>query len=69
MTNNGATSPARLLTVREALAALGIGRTTLHHLMATGELRRIKVGRRVLFEPDAIEDFIARHRDTAAPGP
>jgi excisionase family DNA binding protein len=30
--------------VNELTAVLGVGRTTIYRLMATGELRRIKIG-------------------------
>jgi excisionase family DNA binding protein len=37
-----------LVSVEEAMAALGIGRTTLHHLISEGRLDTVKIGRRRL---------------------
>jgi excisionase family DNA binding protein len=41
-------APLLTLTVREALRATGLGRTTLYKLIATGQVRRVKIGKRVL---------------------
>ena len=39
---------------------LRVSRTTLDRLVKAGELRAVKIGRRVLFHPEEIEDFIHR---------
>lgn len=49
-----------LLTVNEAAARLSIGRTTLYALIATHELRTIKIGRARRVPESAVDDWIAR---------
>lgn len=49
-----------LLTVNEAAARLAIGRTTLYELIATHELRTIKIGRARRVPESAVDDWIAR---------
>ncbi len=56
-------SPApvdRLLSISEAAATLGIGRTALYSELTTGHLRSFKVGRRRLIPASAIDEYIAR---------
>jgi len=55
----GGTPPTTLLTVAEAAMRLSIGRSHLYALMASGELRSIRLGRRRLIPESAIEDLIA----------
>ena len=50
----------RLLSVNEACATLGLGRTSVYAAMASGQLRSVTVGRRRLVPDDAIEQFIAQ---------
>mgnify|MGYP001224340264 CR=1 FL=1 len=56
----------RLLDVKEACEALGIGRTTLFALRRRGLLRAVKIGRRVLFDPRDLEHFIEEAKKKAA---
>jgi excisionase family DNA binding protein len=48
--------------VDEAMEAIGLGRTTVFELMASGELESVKVGRRRLIPSDALMDYIQRLR-------
>lgn len=48
----------RLLTVAEAAALLGIGKTTLYLLLASGGLPSVQIGRRRLIREDAIAAYI-----------
>jgi excisionase family DNA binding protein len=45
-------------TVSEACSAARIGRSTLYQLIATGELRALKRGRRTLILADDLRRFI-----------
>jgi excisionase family DNA binding protein len=49
----------RLLSIKQACRLLGLSRTTLYALLASGELRSVSIGRRRFVPSDAIEEFIA----------
>jgi len=53
-----------LLDVRTTAVRLGLGESTIRQLIWARELPAIRVGRRVLIEDTAIEEFIATHRGT-----
>ena len=55
---------ARLLSVREAAAVLGISERTIRSLVSRGELPCVRIGRRVLFDPQDLETFIHKQRRT-----
>jgi excisionase family DNA binding protein len=50
--------PARLHNIESVMDRLGVGRSTVFALMASGQLRSCKVGRRRLIPESAISDFI-----------
>lgn len=50
--------PERLLSVDDAAARLGIGRSALYGEIARGRIRTIKVGRRRLIPTGAIAEYI-----------
>jgi excisionase family DNA binding protein len=50
----------KLLSLKETEAALNLGHTKVCELIADGDIESIKVGRRRLITPKAIERFIAR---------
>jgi excisionase family DNA binding protein len=52
-------APDRLLSVDEAAAMLGIGRSRLYAELQAGRCRSVKVGRRRLVPAAAIAEFIA----------
>ena len=54
----GPRAPDRLYDVGEAASALGIQRSKLYGLIAAGELRSVKVGRRRLVPAGAVAEFI-----------
>jgi excisionase family DNA binding protein len=55
--------PSQLLySVEEAAGLLGIGRTFMFHLLATGEVDSLKIGRRRRIPHDAIDGYIERLR-------
>lgn len=49
---------ARLHNIESVMDRLGVGRSTVFALMASGQLRSCKVGRRRLIPESAIRDFI-----------
>ena len=53
------------VTPEEAARVLGIGRTFVYQLLATGKLESFKLGRRRLVPIDAIERLIAEERHQA----
>jgi excisionase family DNA binding protein len=57
-----ANAPDRLLSVDEAAALLGIGRSRLYDEIAAARVRSVKVGRRRLVPSGAIAEFIAGAR-------
>ncbi len=61
-------SAARRLvySVEEAADLLGIGRTFMFHLVATGEIDSFKIGKRRKIPRDAIDGYIERLRSEQA---
>lgn len=55
-----------LHNVEAAQQRLGLGRSTIFELMATGRLRSVKVGRRRLISESAITDFVASLEEAGA---
>ncbi len=58
--DNGSES---LLSVKEAADRLGVSRTTLYRLVASGDLKSMRVGARrgaVRIAPDALHDYVVR---------
>jgi excisionase family DNA binding protein len=48
-----------LLTVNQAAAKLGIGRSTMYTLMYRGDIRPVHIGRSVRIHPQDLEQFVA----------
>jgi excisionase family DNA binding protein len=48
-----------LLTPEEAAEMLGIGRTKVYELMASGQLRSVKIGRCRRITTTALTEFVA----------
>ena len=61
-------APRLTLTIREALRATGLGKTTLYKLIDDGKVRRVKVGRRTLVWYDDLQKLVAPE-DCAMPLP
>ena len=53
------------MTVREAIAASGIGKTTIYGLMRDGDLPRVKVGQRTLIRRDDLNRVLQSESTTA----
>jgi excisionase family DNA binding protein len=51
---------ARLHNIERAQERLGVGRSKIFELIASGELRSVRVGRRRLVPEQAIRDFVAQ---------
>jgi excisionase family DNA binding protein len=60
-----ATRP-QLNSITDVMDRLKVGRSTVFELLATGELRSVKVGSRRLVSDEAIAEFIARLESGAA---
>jgi excisionase family DNA binding protein len=59
--------PGRLAySVEEAAALLGIGRTFMFHLVATGEIDSFKIGKHRKIHRDALAEYIDRLRSEQA---
>ena len=57
------TAPHRIvLTIEEAAERLGIGRTLMYSLVASGEVESVQIGRLRRVPIDALDDFLARLR-------
>ncbi len=58
-------APAPLLvTVRQACQMLGLGRTSIHHLVRSGQLHPVRIGSSVRFSVDHLREFVvARSAD------
>ena len=50
-----------LVTVKQACQMLGLGRTSLHHLVVNGELKPIRIGSAVRFSVGHLHEFIDAH--------
>ena len=62
-------APGRLLySVDEAAELLGIGRTFMFHLVATGEIDSFKIGKRRKIPRDALDSYIQRLRSEQLAG-
>lgn len=56
--------PLLLLGAREAASALGICERTLWTLTKSGQVPHIRVGRRVLYDPDDLRAWVKSRRQT-----
>lgn len=59
-----------LMTVKEALDHLKIGRTKLYDLISEKKLRTVKIGKRTLFDPEDVKKFVDGQKTSIqAPAP
>jgi excisionase family DNA binding protein len=58
----------RLLSIPEAAHLTGLGRSSVYELIARGELRSLKVGRRRLVPASAVHELAGRADGAAAGG-
>lgn len=59
MTTTTTPGGALLLTVPEAAARLGIGRTLLYAAITSGALRSVRIGNRRLIRPEDLDAYVA----------
>jgi excisionase family DNA binding protein len=52
--------PRRLFTVHEVAGMLALSRATVYELIASGELRGLKIGRATRIAEEDINNFISR---------
>jgi len=51
-------TPRLTLTIREALRATGLGRSTLYKLIDDGKVRRVKIGKRSLIVFEDLQKLV-----------
>jgi predicted DNA-binding transcriptional regulator AlpA len=68
--NSSGPSPAleRLLNSRATAETIGIAERTLWALMKSGQIAHVRVGRRVMYRPEAIRAFVAAREQHGAAG-
>jgi len=49
----------RLISVPEAAALLGLGRSTVYELVAAGKIRTVRIGRARRVPLNAVDEFVA----------
>lgn len=59
--------PRLLVTPLEAATALGVSRTRVFALLASGAIESVRVGRSRRITVSALEDFVAALRDESDP--
>ena len=57
--NRGAEALPRLLSIPQTCRLIGVGRSSLYQMMASGQVRSVKIGRRRLVPREAIDEFVA----------
>ena len=50
--------PPLLVNVRQACQMLGLGRTSIHHLIVSGQLKPVRIGKAVRFSVDHLRQFV-----------
>ena len=56
--HRGAEALPRLLSIPQTCRLLGIGRSSLYQMMASGQVRSVKIGRRRLVPREAVDEFV-----------
>ncbi len=51
-----------LLSLKQAAQRLGLAEVTVRKMVRQGKLVGVHLGRRLLFEPETLRDFITRNR-------
>ncbi len=53
---------SRLLSIKEVIEILSIGRATLYRMIDAGEIKAYKIGKGVRFKQEEIEEYINSHQ-------
>lgn len=61
ITHNSESSPQFCLSIKQAIKVIGLGRTTLWKKVEDGSLKCFRIGRRVLFAPEHLREFLKLH--------
>ena len=59
--------PRLLMDAHDTAKALAISERKLWELMDRGEIPSVRIGRRVLYDPRALQSWIERQADTTTP--
>jgi len=62
------TAPNRIVLTIEEAELLGIGRTLMYSLVASGEVESVQIGRLRRVPTDALDDFLSRLRHRCPAG-
>ena len=54
--------PKVLLNYEEAAWSMGISRKALYNIVCRGEIPKVKVGGKVCFAPNDLQDYVDAHR-------
>jgi excisionase family DNA binding protein len=57
--------PSHLLTARETAKMLSISERTLHTHTKSGDIKAVRFGRAVRYDPDAVKQWIEQHSKKA----
>jgi excisionase family DNA binding protein len=57
------TDPTRLLTVSDVAHRLAISRDSVYRFVRSGALSPLRVGERLRFRPEEIEEYLERNRE------
>lgn len=52
----------RLLTVEEAAVYIGVAKQSIYHMTSSRSIPHVKIGKRVMFDPDDLDRWIAKRR-------
>jgi excisionase family DNA binding protein len=55
------------MTVADASSFLSVSRRQVYLLVERGELPAVRVGQRLRFLPDEVQDYLEQHREVPAP--
>lgn len=54
------TTSSEALTVMEAAETLRIGRTMMYHLVNTGQVKHLKIGRKIIIPRKYLQEFVEK---------
>lgn len=63
------TAPRWLLSIPEACAGLGVGRSMLYEMISRGDVEIVRIGRRALVPVSSLDAYVERLRASDDPVP